>query len=92
MVFALAKILGLKKLRQTDDLGSASGGFLDPAQGFLEILLWFRSAGHLHQSYAEFLWRHASLLRDQYSIVTRSERESEQTQQMGVGARKIAVP
>jgi hypothetical protein len=77
--------LGLKKLRQTDDLSSELGGFLDPAQGFLKILLWFRSAGHLHQSNPEFLWRHASDLRDQYSIETSFERRAQQTQQMRVG-------
>src|SRR6516164_10106201 len=68
MVFALAEILSLKKLRQTDDFGSALGGFRDPIQGFLKILLGFWPARHLDQGHAEFIWRHALTSGDQYSI------------------------
>ena len=68
MVFALAEVLSLEQLGQTDHVGSALGSLGDAAEGFLEILFWLRAAGHLDQGHAEFFWRHRSNLRDQYSI------------------------
>ena len=59
MILALAEILGLKKLRQADDLGPASGSVGKPGDGFFQILLRLWPAGHLHQSHAKFFRRHA---------------------------------
>src|SRR5215472_3765255 len=68
VVFTLAKILGLEKFRQTDDLRASSRGVGDAAERLFEILLWLRAARHLDQGYAIFFRRHARPPRDQYSI------------------------
>ena len=59
VIFALAKILRLKKFRQTDDLRAASGSVGNAAQGLLEILFGLWSARHLHQGHAKLFRRHA---------------------------------
>src|ERR1700752_3471065 len=59
MIFALAEVLGLEEFGQAHDLGAASGGISDAAQGLLQILFRLRAAGHLHQSHTEFFRGHA---------------------------------
>ena len=56
-VFPLTEVLRLEELRQTHYLGPAPGGFTDTVQRLGQILLRFRPAGHLHQSYAKHLQR-----------------------------------
>jgi hypothetical protein len=58
----------LKKLGQTDNLGSELGGFRDTGKGLVEIFFRLRAAGHLDQGHAKCFWRQRSDLCDQYSI------------------------
>src|SRR5262245_21134478 len=59
VVFTLAEILRLKQLRQANDMCAASRGIGHPADGFFEILFRLRSARHLDQGDAKFLWGQA---------------------------------
>jgi hypothetical protein len=58
MVFALAKILCLEKLRQADDMSALRGGISDARQGLLEVLFRIGATRHLHKGCAEFFWGH----------------------------------
>jgi len=44
VVFALAKILRLKKLGQTDDLRAFRSGVANARERFLQVVFWDRSA------------------------------------------------
>jgi hypothetical protein len=70
MIFTLAKVLRLKKLRQADDIHATLSGLSSPLERFMEIFVRLRSTGHLNQTDPEFFRRHAFDLRDQYSIRT----------------------
>ena len=49
-VFALAKVLSAKKLRQADDLRAALGRFANMRNGGLEICVGVGAHPHLHQA------------------------------------------
>src|SRR6185437_11784958 len=55
MVFALAKILGAKKLGQADNIGAGARSFANPVSRLIEIGVGVRGAGHLHQSDAKIV-------------------------------------
>ena len=57
VVFALAEVLRAKKLRQADELRTSKRSFADAGDGFVEVRLRVRGAGHLDEGYAG--WFHS---------------------------------
>jgi len=64
MIFTLAEVLRLKKLRQANDIRAALSGLSDALERFVEIFLRFWSTRHLDQTDTEFFRRHSFDLRD----------------------------
>ncbi len=58
VILALAEVLGLEQLGQTDDVRAVGGGFTDASEGLVEVLLRLRSTGHLEKRHGEFFRRH----------------------------------
>src|SRR5262249_9905233 len=57
MVFTLAEVLRLEKLRQANDIRATLSGVSNALQSFFEIFLRLRSAGHLDQTDPELFRR-----------------------------------
>jgi hypothetical protein len=68
MIFALTKILRLKKLRQADDASPASRSLSHAVERLQKILFRLRPARHLHQSHTKCFRGQLSISGDQYSI------------------------